>query len=158
MGSGRTRLAPAPTEQGDRRGAAEGRALAPFADYLDFTLTHSQLKELVVHAGAHRDWHSSLSAVSGIYLILASGSGHQYVGSAYGLAGIWGRWNQYAANGHGGNALLRKLVETEDAYPAAFRYSVLQVLPKSTTAAEVIRWETQYNSKLGSRATGLNSN
>jgi hypothetical protein len=31
-------------------------------------------------------------------------------------------------------------------------------LPKTTTPVEVIRWESQYKLKLGSRATGLNSN
>jgi hypothetical protein len=136
----------------------KGRALQPFSDYLDFTLTFAQLKELVSGQVAHRDWYASLSAVAGIYLILAETTGHQYVGSAYGLDGIWGRWTQYAANGHGGNIMLKARLQTDDAYPDAFRYSILQVLPKTTTQAEVIRWETQYKRKLGSRATGLNSN
>lgn len=38
------------------------------------------------------------------------------------------------------------------------RFSILQVLPKTTAAAEVIRWESLYKAKLGSRATGLNVN
>ncbi len=134
----------------------KGRILEPFTDYLDFTLTHSQLKELVANQVAHRDWYSSMSAVAGVYLILAQDTGDQYVGSAYGLDGIWGRWRQYAANGHGGNVMLRDLLKSNDAYPDAFRYSVLQVLPKTTTPTEVIRWENQYKKKLGSRATGLN--
>jgi hypothetical protein len=101
---------------------------------------------------------SSLSAVAGVYLILAQPSGQQYVGAAYGLEGIWGRWLQYSANGHGGNAKLRALLASDSAYPKAFRFSILQVLPKTTTAPEVIRWESLYKAKLGSRATGLNLN
>jgi hypothetical protein len=119
---------------------------------------YRELTELAATAKAHRDWVSSLSAVSGVYLILAQPSGHQYVGSAYGLDGIWGRWIQYATNGHGGNTKLRALLKSDSAYPDAFRFSILQVLPKTTAAAEVIRWESLYKAKLGSRATGLNLN
>jgi hypothetical protein len=133
-----------------------GRKLEPFSDYLDFTLTFSQLRELVAAKTAHRDWFASLSAVAGVYLVLAQTTGHQYVGSAYGLGGIWSRWAQYAASGHGGNVLLKKYLKTDSRYPEAFRFSVLQVLPKTTTPREVIGWETRYKQKLGSRATGLN--
>lgn len=135
-----------------------GRALDPFTDYLDFSLSFHQLKDLIANPAAHRDWFSSLSAVAGVYLILAETTGAQYVGSAYGLDGIWGRWYQYAANGHGNNKLLRGLISGDRAYPDAFRYSLLQVLPKTTKDSEVIRWETQYKNKLGSRAKGLNAN
>ena len=44
------------------------------------------------------------------------------------------------------------------AYPKRFRFSVLQVLPKSTKPKEVIAWETRYKKKLGCRVTGLNAN
>jgi len=135
-----------------------GRSLEPFTDYLDFSLSYRQLEDLMANPAGHRDWHSSLSAVAGIYLILAETTGEQYVGSAYGLEGIWGRWQQYVANGHGNNKLLRKIIKDDPAYPNAFRFSLLQVLPKTTKDSEVIRWETQYKNKLGSRATGLNAN
>ena len=135
-----------------------GRSLDAFTDYLDFSLGYLQLQDLVANAEAHRDWKASLSAVAGVYMVLAATTGHQYVGSAFGTDGIWGRWSQYAANGHGGNAKLKELLGSDAAYPTAFRYSVLQVLPKPTTRREVIRWESQYKLKLGSRATGLNLN
>lgn len=135
-----------------------GRELQPFSDYLDFSLSHQELCGLMENPAAHRDWQSSLSAVAGVYMILAEESGEQYVGSAYGDAGIWGRWREYAVNGHGNNKLLKQIVKHDKAYPEAFRYSILQVLPKSTKNSEVIRWETQYKVKLGSRATGLNVN
>ena len=134
----------------------KGRVLEPFTDYLDFSLSFNELTDLVTNANAHRDWVSSLSAVAGVYLILAQSTGQQYVGSAYGLEGIWGRWCQYAASGHGGNVKLRALLDSDSAYPNKFRFSILQVLPKTTTATEVIRWESLYKAKLGSRATGLN--
>jgi hypothetical protein len=73
-----------------------GRKLPPFIDYLEFSLTYKELKELFENEEAHRDWKIPLSAVAGIYLILAQGSGDLYVGSAYGESGIWGRWRNYA--------------------------------------------------------------
>jgi hypothetical protein len=50
------------------------------------------------------------------------------------------------------------LVHRDSSYPAAFRFSVLQVLPKTMSRDEVIRREMLYKAKLGSRATGLNRN
>ncbi len=133
-----------------------GRTLAPFTDYLDFSLSFEQLTDLINASHAHRDWKTSLSAVCGVYVILAEHSGQQYVGSAYGLGGIWARWGQYANSGHGGNVNLIELLKSDPRYPQGFRFSILQVLPKTTTDDAVIRWEELYKVKLGSRVTGLN--
>ena len=136
----------------------KGHLLRLFTDYLDFTLTHRELRYLFDHQGANSEWRARLSAVAGVYLILAATTGRQYVGSAYGTDGVWGRWSAYAADGHGGNLLLRQLVETDAAYPAAFTYSILQILPKTAALAETLEWERLYKQKLGSMATGLNAN
>jgi hypothetical protein len=87
----------------------KGHQLRVFTDYLDFTLTHIELRSLFEHQEANSEWKARLSAVAGVYLILATTTGQQYVGSAYGTDGIWGRWASYAADGHGGNKLLRDL-------------------------------------------------
>jgi hypothetical protein len=135
-----------------------GRRLPPFADYLEFSLTFTQLQALFENAEAHRDWRIPLSAVAGIYLVLAQRSGDLYVGSAYGESGIWGRWRNYADSGHGGNAKLQELILHDPAYPQDFRFSVLQILPRTMARDEVLQRETSYKTKLGSRATGLNAN
>jgi hypothetical protein len=135
-----------------------GYLLEPFHDYLQFTLTYHQLVYVVEHQEAHKEWRARLSAVAGVYLILATTTGKQYIGSAYGVEGIWGRWLAYARTGHGGNALLSKLIATDPAYPASFSYSVLEILPTSFARAEVLAHERQFKQKLGSRATGLNAN
>jgi len=135
-----------------------GRYLPPFEDYLEFSLSFSQLRDLFENEEAHREWRARLSAVGGIYLILAEKSGEMYVGSASGDGGFWGRWRQYAATGHGGNALLKKLMKRDPTYPHAFRYSVLQILPKTMAREEILQREAIYKVKLGSRATGLNLN
>lgn len=135
-----------------------GRRLDPFDDYLEFTLSFAQLKELFTHAGAHADWRSRLEAVAGVYLILAEKTGDLYVGSAYGAGGVWGRWGQYAQNGHGGNKRLVELLAEDADYPARLRFSLLQILPKTFTKDEVIAREAVFKQKLGTRATGLNLN
>lgn len=135
-----------------------GQRLALFTDYLGFTVTHSELRFLQQHAEANREWRARLTAVAGIYLVLATTTGEQYVGSAYGVQGFWGRWSAYAYDGHGGNKLLRDLIKKDPAYPDSFSYSILQVLPLTTTRAEVLEWERSHKRKLGSRATGLNAN
>jgi hypothetical protein len=65
-----------------------GRKFPLFKDYLEFSLTHTELKYLFAHPEAHPDWRDALRAVGGVYLVLAEHSGHQYVGSAYGKDGI----------------------------------------------------------------------
>jgi len=135
-----------------------GRRLRPFEDYLEFSLSYSELCDLFADEEAHHDWKARLSAVGGIYLILAEKSGEMYVGSASGEEGFWGRWRQYANTGHGGNVLLRKIIERDSSYPRGFRYSVLQILPKTMALEEILRREKIYKTKLGSRAKGLNSN
>jgi GIY-YIG catalytic domain len=136
---------------------APGRTLAPFVDYLEFSLTHAELKDLFKNEEAHKDWKSALSAVAGVYLILAQASGKLYIGSASGATGIWGRWRNYAKSGHGKNVKLRALIERDSSYPEQFRFSVLQILPKTLTRDEVVQRETLYKLKLGTRAKGLNS-
>lgn len=135
-----------------------GRRLPPFEDYLEFNLTYGQLKDLFVNETAHRDWSASLRAVAGIYLILAETCGDLYIGSAYGAEGIWGRWRTYATTGHGGNAKLRARMKRDPDYPAKFRFSILQVLPKTMARDEVLARESRYKQKLGTRAIGLNVN
>ena len=135
-----------------------GRKLPPFVDYLEFSLTHGELKDLFKNEGAHRDWRIPLSAVAGVYLILAQTSGDLYVGSAHGESGIWGRWRQYAISADGGNVRLRKLIGIDSDYPEQFRFSLLQILPKTMTREEVLQREMLFKNKLGTRATGLNAN
>jgi hypothetical protein len=136
----------------------KGQRRPPFRDYLEFTLTHDELVDLCTHQDANSEWRARLSAVAGVYLILATTTGVQYVGSAYGVEGIWGRWAAYAHDGHGGNKMLKDLLASDPDYPKGFSYSVLQILPKTFARSEVLEWEARYKGKLGSRAHGLNAN
>lgn len=137
---------------------APGQVLPPFEDYLEFSLTHRELKAIFAAPEAHKEWRARLSAVAGVYLIVDSKTGAQYVGSASGEKGIWGRWKQYARTGHGGNVMLRELCKRDKSYPGTFSFSILQVLPKTFTRAEVLKWEVRYKGKLGRQAVSLNLN
>lgn len=136
----------------------KGQLRPPFRDYLEFTLTYAELVDLYLNEDANRGWRARLAAVAGVYLILATTTGAQYVGSAHGAEGIWGRWAAYVRDGHGGNDLLKELLASDPAYPEAFCYSILQILPKTFARSEVLEWERRYKNKLGSRARGLNAN
>lgn len=130
----------------------------PFPGYLDFQLSFDDLREMVEHPRANREWKTVLSHVAGVYLILDSKTGQQYVGSAYGKDGVWGRWSEYAKTGHAGNVQLRELLAKKPGAARGFRFALLRTLPRTLTPKEVIGYETLYKEKLGTRAFGLNSN
>ena len=129
-----------------------------FDGYSSVSISRSDLEFLVRNADANPEWVVPLSRVSGIYLILDEGTGDQYIGSASGSRGIWGRWSDYFDNPSGGNALLEDKL-SRDAYAhIRFRYSLLEVLPGGLLRSEVIARETLYKKMLGTRAHGLNMN
>ena len=130
----------------------------PFDGYSSISLTRSELEFLFSNADANPEWVGHLSRVAGIYLILDEGTGDQYIGSASGGKGIWGRWSSYHADPSGGNLLLRSALDAEyDAF-RRFRYSVLEVMPGNSVVSEVVAKESLYKKMLGTRAHGLNLN
>lgn len=129
-----------------------------FPGFLDFILRFDELKTMIENPTANREWHRMLGSVAGIYLILDTLTGRQYVGSAYGDGGIVARWSQYARTGHGGNGQLKALFAERPNARSDLQFSVLQTLSPSLTAREVIAYEQLHKEKLGTRAHGLNSN
>jgi hypothetical protein len=96
---------------------------------------------------------SALEQWRGVYLIWDATDGKAYVGSAYGAANILGRWEGYAATGHGGNKHLR----TRD--PINFRFTVLERVSPDMPSEEVIRREGTWKRRLHTAAPlGLNEN
>lgn len=129
-----------------------------FPGFDDVILDYSDLKNIIDNNDANREWHRMLSSVAGVYLILDTETGKQYVGSASGKEGILGRWKQYAKDGHGSNKLLVEVLKENPQHYMKFQYSILRTLPKTLTNTEVVSVESIYKKKLGSRAFGLNSN
>ena len=98
-------------------------------------------------------WKSALSQWRGIYYIFDTSDGKGYVGSAYGESNLLGRWQNYAARGHGGNRLLRK----RD--PRNFQFSILQRVSPDMDTSDVIRLEGTWKQRLHTHQPyGLNDN
>lgn len=132
--------------------------VADFPGFDEVILEFDDLKKIIDSKDSNREWHRMLSSVAGVYLILDTETGLQYVGSASGKEGILGRWKQYAKNGHGENKLLLKILEQDPHRYKKFQYSILRTLPRTLTSTEVVALEMIYKKKLGSRTFGLNSN
>lgn len=97
-------------------------------------------------------WIAVLSATKGVYLLTCPRTREQYVGSAYGTDGFWGRWQVYVATGHGGNVGLK----SRD--PSDYQVSILEVMGSAATVEEIIAAEQLWKAKLQSRDMGLNKN
>ena len=96
-------------------------------------------------------WRAALGSVKGVYLLVAD-DGAQYVGSASGEDGFLGRWQAYAANGHGDNVLLRRRGHRD------YTVSILEIAAPDMSLTDIIARETFWKAKLGARAHGLNAN
>lgn len=129
-----------------------------FPGYYNFSLPFDRLSIMIKNPDSNREWQRMLSSVSGVYIILDRSSGKQYVGSAYGVGGIWSRWKSYVRSPSGGNVLLKSLLKKSPNKYKQFQFSILRVLEPGSTKEEVIDQETLTKRKLGSRAFGLNGN
>jgi hypothetical protein len=99
-----------------------------------------------------KSWITALQSSRGIYLLTCPKTKEQYVGSATGEDGFWGRWQNYIHTGHGGNLGLK----SRD--PSDYQVSVLEVAGTSATTEDILRMEGLWQSKLQSREMGLNRN
>lgn len=130
-----------------------------FPGFLDFSLLWHELENIIKNEEAHQDWYHALSSVYGVYLITDEEDGKHYIGSACGeKSGIWGRWKDYIQTKHGGDKELIKILKTNPERYKSFRFSILEILPNSSTKNEVIHQEKIAKEKLGSRSFGLNLN
>jgi len=128
------------------------KSIGEFQSFSLVDLDYLELQKLVEFPDTNLTWVKALSSVNGVYLIMDQSSGKLYVGSAYGDQGIYGRWSDYARSGHGGNQDLM------DLDPYGFRFSILEIVPPTTTADGVIECENRWKEKLGTRRFGLNRN
>ena len=128
------------------------KSIGDFHSFGQVNLNFYDLKMLIQSPDTNLTWVKALGSVNGVYLIKDKLSGKLYVGSAYGDQGIYGRWSVYAQNGHGGN------LELQNLDPINFQFSILEIVPATTTADGVIEVENRWKEKLGTRQFGLNKN
>jgi hypothetical protein len=106
-------------------------------------------------------WKAALSSVAGIYLITDTMTGRHYVGSAYGVGGIWARWKVYSETGHGQNKNLKELLcEKGATHSSNFQFCILETADTNASEEEVLARETHWKDALCSREShgGLNAN
>ena len=132
-------------------------ALTDFLGFDQVNIDHKTLKRIV--SDNIISWKSALSNVKGIYLIVDTLTGKQYVGSAYGDECIWQRWANYAKEGHGGNIELKELLKCNgEEYKYNFKYSILEVCNMNLGNEYIISRETHWKEVLLTRRFGLNKN
>ena len=129
-----------------------------FPSYDKVILSYIELKEIISDSVLYENWHTALSSVYAIYLIVDTSDGKQYVGSAYGNGGLLDRWKCYVDTRHGGNKRMRELIcYTPDRFEH-FQFCIMQILPKTIAPDEVVEIENLYKKKLKSKEFGLNMN
>lgn len=126
------------------------QSIGDFHSFDMVDLDFQSLKTITQYPEMNQTWVNALSSVFGVYLIRDTSSGELYVGSAYGKSGIFGRWTEYAQSGHGGNAGLKNRT------PDNFRFSILEIVPSTSTAHDTIERENKWKDRLGTRDFGLN--
>ncbi len=117
-----------------------------FPGYLNFIQPLSSLNNMPA------SWVAALKFSRGVYLLTCPKTKEQYVGSASGEGGFWGRWQNYIDTGHGGNVGLKSRE------PSDYQVSILEVAGSSATTDDILAMEGRWQSKLQSRDMGLNRN
>ncbi len=130
---------------------------APFPGFERVKIKYELLKSIIDQE--EKSWKTALSNVKGIYLISNLINGSLYVGSAYGENAFWNRWKEYAVNGHGSNANLKKLIhENGLEYANNFQFSILETRSMNSEDDEIINRESFWKDILLSREFGYNKN
>lgn len=134
--------------------------VSKLTDFENMRLSFDELESIIAAPDFYSDWVGALSTTYAIYLITDTASGQQYVGSAYGKNGLYGRWSEYVNTKHGGNKKMRELLKKHPERYHRFQFSILQTLPKSLAIdnASVIEVESLWKSKLNTIEFGLNDN
>jgi hypothetical protein len=133
----------------------ERMSVGDFPGYNGVLISHRRLGTIIREEIP--SWRSVLRSVSGVYLIVDTTNGKQYVGSACGVGGIWQRWGDYANNGHGDNKELKSLLDKNGvAYADNFQYSILEVSELYTSQQTVLERETHWKKVLCSSRHGYN--
>ena len=136
----------------------QARQKVEFSGYENLVVTYEELKEIVEDNLTYANWHTALSSVYAIYLIVDKTDGKQYVGSAYGNGGLLQRWSMYINTKHGNNKKIQELICTYPERYHDFQFSILQICPKTMTEEQIIALENLYKEKLLTRKFGLNKN
>ena len=137
-----------------------------FNGYESVCKKYKQLKQII----DQKTWKEALSRVYGVYVITDMKNGKQYVGSAYGENGIYGRWKTYLESGYDNdekengeypNKELKKLVKAKDLkyIQENFQYAILEIFPMNELGKEkALNREKYWKTVLKTKEHGYNDN
>ncbi len=130
-----------------------------FPGFQNINLSFSELETLI--SNERPDWKAALGSVKGVYLITDTKKDKRYVGSAYGIGGVWQRWSCYMESGHGGNVGLQPLVvkQSLEYCREHFKFTLLEHRAVSTDDQLILERESHWKEILGTRGpSGYNKN
>ena len=130
-----------------------------FPGYDNVSLSYNQLKIIITKH--KRDWINALKNQKAVYLITDKESGKHYIGSATESEGmLLTRWTTYIKNGHGGNELLKDIINEKgfNYIKENFQYSILENYNARIDDKIIITREGWWKRVLNSRTHGLNLN
>lgn len=130
-----------------------------FPGYQNVCLTFNELETIV--NGNYRSYKNALERQKAVYVQTDRATGKLYVGSATAKDGmLLARWKNYISNGHGGNEVLKELVEKNgfDYIKKNFTYSILENFNEGTDDQYVLDRESYWKKVFDTRAHGYNRN
>jgi hypothetical protein len=119
-----------------------------FPGFLKFISNLSKIQGEALPSG----WKDILKISRGVYLLTCPKTKEQYVGSAKGQTGFWGRWKEHAKTGYGDAVKLKSRARSD------YQVSIMEVVGTSTTDDEIGELENRWKEKLRTREMGLNGN
>ncbi len=133
--------------------------LGSFPGFNNVRLTHAELQTII--KGDEPQWKNALSSVKGVYCITDTKTGQLYIGAAYGVNGVWGRWSNYADvdNLTGGNKAFEELKVSGANYIIDnFTYTILEIFDPRTKDEDIIHRESYWKTVFQSIRFGMNRN
>jgi hypothetical protein len=102
------------------------------------------------------EWQTALKHQKGVYMLVDTATGKQYIGSAYGRNRLWSRWKEYLTTGHGGNIGLVPL--GQEYIFENFKMVLLERCSDDMSDEEIIAEETKFKEKFMTKIFGYNNN
>ncbi len=122
----------------------ESILIPPPPAWNDFIVDSATIRTLPI------SWRTKLEGWRGIYLIVDETDGKRYVGSAYGLENIYGRWSEHVAHDRG------ITIELRLRNPVNFRFSILELVAPTMGVDEIVMIENNWKNRLHTIEHGLN--
>ncbi|MCK9342860.1 MAG: GIY-YIG nuclease family protein [Massilibacteroides sp.] len=137
-----------------------------FPGYEHLSKSYDDLK---IHLN-NKSWRDQLSSVYGVYIITDKKKGKLYIGSAYGIDGVYGRWSAYLKDGYDKDELedskypnikLKNLVNDEgiEYIQKHFQYTLLEIFSKTELGKkQALEREKYWKEVFKSKEHGYNGN